>query len=458
MTLSSASPASRALRVLVIDDEKNIRTTLAACLEGMGCQVTQAASAEAARAALARQPYDLAFLDLRLGETSGLELLPRLLAERPDLAVVIVTAYATFDTAVEAIKRGAKDYLPKPFSPSQIRHVVDQVAERRDMARKVADLEGRLHEAVPEADLETESPKARAVLDVAWRAAASDAPILLRGENGTGKGVLARALHARSPRSRHPFVVVNCPTLSDELLTSELFGHAKGAFTGAVRDQPGRVESAHGGTLFLDEIAELSPGLQAKLLRFLQDKAFERLGEARTRRVDVRVVAATNRNLEAEVKAGSFRDDLLYRLNVIELTLPPLRERPEDILRLARRFVAFFARAARRPAPELSRAAEEALLAYHWPGNIRELRNAIERAIILSPAQLIEPQLLPDRIGASAASGPRLGGDFTLEAIEREHIERVVARSPTLEDAARILGIDSSTLWRKRRTYWGVAS
>ncbi len=448
--------------MLVIDDEKNIRATLAMCLEGMGCQVTQAASAEAALAALARQPHDLAFLDLRLGETSGLDLLPELLAESPDLAVVIVTAYATIDTAVEAIKRGAKDYLPKPFSPSQIRHVVDQVAERRELVRKVADLECRLHEAVPEADLETESPKVRAVLEVAWRAAASDAPVLLRGESGTGKGVLARAIHARSGRSRHPFVVVNCPTLSDELLTSELFGHAKGAFTGAVRDQPGRVETAHGGTLFLDEITELSPRLQAKLLRFLQDKEFERLGETRTRRADVRVLAATNRDLEAEVGAGRFREDLLYRLNVIEITLPPLRERREDILRLARRFVAFFARAARRPAPELSKAAEEVLLAYEWPGNIRELRNAIERAVILAPAQVIEPQVFPDRIGAAsgyppdrAGRGPRLGGDFTLEEIEREHIARVVARAPTLEEAARILGIDSSTLWRKRRKYEG---
>jgi NtrC-family two-component system response regulator AlgB len=260
-------------------------------------------------------------------------------------------------------------------------------------------------------------------------------------------------LHAQSARASGPFVVVNCPTLSEELLTSELFGHAKGAFTGAVRDQPGRVEAAEGGTLFLDEIGEISPGLQAKLLRFLQEKQFERLGENKTRHADVRVVAVTNRNLEADVQNGRFREDLLYRLNVVEVHLPPLRERPEDIVRLAHRFLTFFARAARRTIPELSKAAGQALLAYSWPGNIRELRNAIERAVILWSAQVIEPQAFPERIAAHATAGPYLGGDFTLEAIEREHIMRVVTRIPTLEEAARILDVDSSTLWRKRKKY-----
>ncbi|MBI3304189.1 MAG: sigma-54-dependent Fis family transcriptional regulator, partial [Deltaproteobacteria bacterium] len=251
-------------RVLVIDDEKNIRTTLSMCLEGMGCEVTAVPSGQAALAALGRQVFDLAFLDLRLGETNGLDLLPQLLAESPDLVVVVITAYATFDTAVEAIKRGAQDYLPKPFTPAQIGHVVRKIAEQRELARRIIDLEGQLREAVPEADLETLSPKMRMALDLLFRAANSDAPILLQGESGTGKGVLARALHAKSPRASRPFVVVHCPTLSEELLASELFGHARGAFTGAVHDQPGRVEAAEGGTLFLDEVGELSPALQAK--------------------------------------------------------------------------------------------------------------------------------------------------------------------------------------------------
>jgi two-component system, NtrC family, response regulator AlgB len=444
------------LDVLVIDDEKNIRATIAVCLEGMGCRVTGVANAEAARAALADRAFDMAFLDLRLNDVSGLDLLPDLLARRPSLAVVIITAYATIETAVAAIRRGAADYLPKPFTPDQIRHVVKQLVERQRMARRVADLEQQLKDAIPDIDLDTTAPAMRAALDMIPPVAASDATVLLRGENGTGKGVLARLLHARSARHERPFVVVNCPTLSGELLASELFGHARGAFTDAVRDQPGRVEAADGGTLFLDEIGEISPALQAKLLRFLQDRQFERIGENTTRAADVRVIAATNRDLEADVQAGRFREDLLYRLNVVEIRLPPLRERPDDVIRLAERFIAFFARDARRPPPELSPAAVEVLRSYAWPGNVRELRNAIERALILWPARVIEPAAFPERIAAQPSSAPRLGGECTLDAIEREHILRVIARTPTLDDAARILGIDASTLWRKRKKYEGA--
>ena len=336
----STAPTGK-LRVLVIDDEKNIRTTLALCLEQASCDVSAVSSAESALQALAQQPYDLAFLDLRLGESNGLDLIPRLLGESPNLMIVVMTAYATIDSAVEAIRRGAADYLPKPFQPAQIRHVVEQSIQRRDLKSQVTDLESQLRESAPEVDLESDSPKIRAVLEIAARAAVSDAPVLLRGESGTGKTVLARMIHSLSPRSKHPFVVVNCPTLSEELLASELFGHVRGAFTGAVRDQPGRVEAAEGGTLFLDEIGEISPSFQAKLLRFLEEKEFERLGENKTRKADVRTIAATNRDLEDHVRTGLFREDLLYRLNVIDLQLPPLRERPEDILRLARRFLLF---------------------------------------------------------------------------------------------------------------------
>jgi NtrC-family two-component system response regulator AlgB len=452
--LKTPSPApAPPFRVLIIDDEKNIRTTLTMCLEGMGVQVTAVATAEAGLAALRGSAFDLAFLDLRLATVNGLDVIPRLLAEAPGLIIVVITAYATFDTAVEAIKRGARDYLPKPFSPAQIRHVVEQIRERQALTRRVSELEAQWQESVPEVDLHTASPSMRAVLEMALRAAQSDATVLLRGENGTGKGVLARLLHAQSPRASGPFVVVNCPTLSEELLASELFGHAKGAFTGAVRDQAGRVEAAQGGTIFLDEIGEMSPGLQAKLLRFLQDKQFERVGESKTRHADVRVLAASNRELEEDVKAGRFREDLLYRLNVIELRLPRLRERSEDIVRLARGFLQFFARTTGRLPLEFSPAAEAALLSYAWPGNVRELRNAVERAVILWPAQVIEPEAFPERIVAHAKPGPLLGGDYTLDVIEREHILRVLARTATLEEAAHILGVDVSTLWRKRKKY-----
>ena len=441
--------------VLVIDDEKNIRATLTMCLEAIGCAVTAASTGDAALAAVARAAFDVAFLDLRLGDQDGMVVLPRLLAARPGLAVVVVTAHATIDTAVEAIKLGAVDYLPKPFTPAQIRHVVEQIAARRATEARVADLEALLADELPGVDVATQSPRMRTALELATRAAASDAPILLRGENGTGKSTLARLIHARSGRVGKPYVTVSCPTLSEELLASELFGHAVGSFTGAVRDQAGRVEAAEGGTLLLDEIAEISTGLQAKLLRFLQDKEFERVGESRTRRADVRVVAATNRDLDADVKAGRFREDLLFRLNVIEIVVPPLRERADDILIMARRFLAFFARAANRPPPALTTTAEQALLAYQWPGNIRELRNAMERAIILFPERSLGREALPERIAAQVSAVPRLGGDFTLEQIEREHIERVAASAATLDDAARVLGIDASTLYRKRKKYDG---
>ena len=251
------------------------------------------------------------------------------------------------------------------------------------------------------------------MLEIAKRAATSDVPVLLRGESGTGKTVLARMIHSMSPRSARPFVVVNCPTLSEELLASELFGHAKGSFTGAMRDQPGRVEAAEGGTLFLDEIGEVSPSLQAKLLRFLEEKQFERIGENKTRRANVRLVAATNRDLEQQVRSGLFREDLLYRLNVIDLQMPPLRERPEDILPLARRFLAFFAKSARRQPLRFSESAEQALLAYPWPGNIRELRNTIERAVILWPAQIVEPEAFPAHIAVRhQASSAAVGRPF----------------------------------------------
>ncbi|HEV7500342.1 MAG TPA: sigma-54 dependent transcriptional regulator, partial [Vicinamibacteria bacterium] len=435
------------------DDEKNIRATLALALEGAGCTVGLAATAESALAHIASEAFDLALVDLKLVESSGLDLIPRLAAESPGLEIVVITAYATIDTAVEAMRRGAADYLAKPFTPAQIRHLVERGMERRALVRRVRDLEGQLADAVPELELATRSASLQAALDTVRRAAASDAAVLLRGENGTGKGVLARLLHASSRRRGAPFVVVHCPTLSEELLASELFGHTRGAFTGAVKDQPGKVEAADGGTLFLDEIAEIAPTLQAKLLRFLQDKEFERVGETATRRADVRVVSATNRDLEADVAVGRFREDLLYRLNVIEVAVPALRERREDIVPLARHFMGFFARAAKRPLLELSADAEAALLRYDWPGNVRELRNAMERAVVLMDGRVLEASALPRKVADAPPVGPGIGGDFSLDDVEREHIRRVLLRAGSLDEAARILGIDPSTLWRKRKRY-----
>jgi two-component system, NtrC family, response regulator AlgB len=446
-------PRVEQLSVLIIDDEKNIRHTLRVCLESLGAKVGEAASSAAALEAMGRSGYDIAFLDLKLGSESGLDLIPQLLAENANLTIVVVTAYATIETAVEAMRRGAWDYLPKPFTPAQIRHTLDRISKQRSLVLRAADLESQLTSETPDILLASTAPSVRAVMEMLTRAAPSEAAVLFRGESGTGKGVLARALHKQSKRHERPFVLVNCPTLSEELLASELFGHAKGAFTGAVRDQVGRVEAAEGGTLFLDEIGEMPANLQAKLLRFLQEKQFERIGENRTRHADVRVVTATNRDLDADVKNGKFREDLFYRLNVVEVKVPSLRDRREDILPLARHFLAFFARAMGRAVPEFSPAAERALEEYAWPGNVRELRNTIERAIILWPSPRLEPQAFPERISGAKDRGPYVGGDYSVDAIERAHILSVMARSSSLDIAAAILGIDSSTLWRKRKRY-----
>ena len=441
----------RGLETLIVDDEKNIRTTLAACLEALGCKVGSAATADAALAEVGKRSYGLAFVDLRLGSADGLQLIPRLKAQRPHMEIVLITAYATIQTAVEAMRLGASDVLPKPFTPAQVEQLVRRVEEKRALERQVSELRSRLDEVVPSIELQTRSPRMKQLLEVLDKTAQHDVPVLLTGENGTGKSLLARRLHQQSARRDHPFVVVNCPTLSEELLASELFGHVKGAFTGAIRDQPGRVERADGGTLFLDEIGEIPTALQTKLLRFLQDKEFERLGESVTRHSDVRIVAATNRDLEQAVADGRFRQDLLYRLNTVELTVPALRERTEDLLPLAHHFLEHFRRSTQRSQLTLSTAAEPALLGYRWPGNVRELRNAMERAAILSSSDEVGADALPERIAAHHTGTPFVGGDFTLEDVQHEHLQRVVARTPTRDEAARVLGIDPSTLWRKLR-------
>lgn len=441
------------LRVLVVDDEKNIRTTLRICLEEMTCRVTEADGAAKALSLVENQVFDLVFLDLRLGKDDGLGLLPRLRDSQPGAQVIVITAYATIETAVEAMKLGASDFLPKPFKPGQVDALVERVEERRRLLAELDDLRSKVDRDVLPLDLVSSSPAMQSSLDSLDRAASHEVAVLIRGENGTGKTALARILHSRSPRREGPFVVVNCPALTPDLLASELFGHRQGAFTGAVGDQMGKVEAADGGTLFLDEVGELDPSLQAKMLRFLEEKSFERIGETRTRKADVRVVAATNRDLEADVAAGRFRQDMYFRLNALEITVPPLRERVEDIPRLARLFLAFISRSQGKAPFELSETALQKLCAYSWPGNVRELRNAIERAVIFAHSDVLDLPDLPERIRGSAPLSPRVGGDHTLEDIEREHIQRVQARCPTQEEAARILGLDVSTLWRKRKKW-----
>jgi NtrC-family two-component system response regulator AlgB len=441
------------MHLLLIDDETSLRRTLRTALESMRHQVADAATGAQALELLGRQRFDLAFLDLRLGREKGLDLLPELLRAAPGLGVVVMTAFASIDTAVEAMRRGAFDYLPKPFTPDQLRVVLDRWRLVRGLQDEVADLRAQVQAEVPEADLHTDEPAVTAALDVAFRAATTDATVLIAGESGTGKGVLARAIHARSPRAGRPFVTVNCPSLSAELLESDLFGHVRGSFTGAVQDTEGKVAAAAGGTLFLDEIGDLPLPLQPKLLRFLQEKAYERVGETKTRHSDVRLVAATNRDLGAAVAAGRFREDLLYRLNVIEVTLPPLRERRHDVLPLAEHLLRFFARQTGKAVTGFTAEARAALERHAWPGNLRELRNVVERGVILAAGPEIGLADLPAQLGARPAKRVEVGGAVTLDNLEAEHIRRVLAASPSLDDAAKTLGIDPSTLYRKRKRY-----
>jgi NtrC-family two-component system response regulator AlgB len=442
------------MNILLIDDEASLRRTLRTALETMGHRITEARDGPEAQELLGHLVFDIAFLDLRLGRDQGLEVLPGLLRLAPGLSVVVITAYATIETAVEAMRRGAFDYLPKPFTPDQLRLILDRVARLRRLQSHVEALEEQVRSIIPEADLQTEEPAMRQALEVAFKAASSEATVLLRGESGTGKGVLAQAIHARSPRAGGPFVTVHCPSLSAELLESELFGHARGAFTGAVQDTVGKVEVATGGTLFLDEIGELPPAVQPKLLRLLQERRYERVGETQTRACDVRILAATNRDLQAALAAGKFREDLLYRLNVIEVTLPPLRERPRDILPLADHLLRFFARQSSKPLAGFTDEARAALLRYPWPGNVRELRNAIERGVILTSEPLIGLADLPAQVGSPPPPrGVEVGGAVTLDQLEAEHIRRILTSTATMEEAATVLGIDPSTLYRKRKRY-----
>jgi NtrC-family two-component system response regulator AlgB len=444
---------------LIVDDDPGVRQSLRLCLESDGARVLGVATPSGALEALERGRFDVVFLDLWLQAESGLALLPELLRRQPGVGVIVVTAYATFESAVEAMKRGAVDYLPKPFTPEQVRAAARRVVTADVLRRQVAELQERLHDAEAEETFETRNPTFAALLQTAARAAASDAVVLLRGESGTGKNVFARWLRRHSRRADRPFVTVHCPMLSSDLMSSTLFGHRKGAFTGAVADAAGKVEEAEGGTLFLDEVSDLSADAQARLLRFLHDRTYERLGEARERRADVRLVAATNRPLEDEVRAARFREDLFFRLDVIALTLPPLRERPEDVLPLARHYLHCFGLRQGRHGLTLAPACERAVAAHPWPGNLRQLRNAVERAVILAPADEVEAAdlgLSPDEAGPAEVGvhGPvTLGGDVPCWAVEREHIARVVARAPSFEAAARTLGIDVTTLQRKRKRY-----
>jgi NtrC-family two-component system response regulator AlgB len=448
--------------ILLIDDDRSIREATLMAVESLDHYAEAVENSEMGLRRLREDKFDLVILDLMLGDENGLDVLTAIKKQNPAQPVVMFTAQATIATAVEATRRGAVDFIEKPFHLERLRHVLALSQKTRHLETRIAELETEVKSQNVEPQFQSQDASVQAVLELLFRAAESSASILILGPSGTGKSVAARAVHAASHLREKPFVTVSCPSLSKELLESDLFGHVKGAFTGAIKDHWGKVKAAEGGTLFLDEIGELPLELQPKLLRLLQEREYERLGENKTRPADVRIIAATNRDLEKEVAAGRFREDLFYRLNVITVSMPCLRDRPGDLLTFAENYLKFFAGQMKRKTGKFSAEAQRCLIAYPWPGNLRELRNTIERAVILTLGPEIQPRDLPvcmQGTAGPAADGaaPAVGSMMTLEALEREHIRRVVDATPTIQEAARILGIDAATIYRKRRKAEGDA-
>jgi NtrC-family two-component system response regulator AlgB len=439
------------MRVLIVDDEKSIRTSTSAAIQAEGHQVDTADNGQVSLLKLADEAYDLVFLDLRLGDEDGLEVLGQMKRAAPQLPVVVFTAYASVSSAVAAIQRGAFDYLEKPFTPEHLRQIISRVEKQRKLEKKIVDLEEQITLQSPSVELVSGDPQMIRVLDVLFRAAPTQAAVLILGESGTGKSVLARGVHERSTCKDGPFVTVSCPSLSRELLESELFGHVKGAFTGAVRDTWGKVAAAESGTLFLDEIGELPLEIQPKLLRLLQERQYERVGEHKTRLTNARIIAASNKDLKDCVRRGTFREDLYYRLDVISARIPPLRERAHDLETLAHSFLQFFSRQLGRSELHFSDSALVRIRSYPWPGNIRELRNTVERSVILAREDIVDDEHFPASVPPDAGEDASVGADITIEELEEAHIRKILGKASSLDAAAKTLGIDPATLYRKRK-------
>jgi two-component system response regulator AtoC len=443
-------------RILVIDDDDGLRDSLQLLLTAEGYEVVGAEDAGAALREVERAPFDVVLCDVRMPGVDGMELLPQLVRKLPATAVIMMSAYGTQELALEAIQLGAYDYLAKPFQPAEALFTIRKARERERLQRTNQLLRRDVDRAVGERPIVATSGAMIELLELMERAAAYKSTVLLTGESGTGKEVLARAIHAQSPRHEAAFVAVNCGAIPDTLLESELFGHARGAFTGADRAKRGLVAEADGGTLFLDEIGELPTALQVKLLRVLQEEEIRPVGESKARAVDVRVIAATSRQLEVEVREGRFREDLFYRLNVVRLEVPPLRERPKDVPLLADHFLERFSAALGKPVHRLMDDALDRLVAYPWPGNVRELENVIERAVILADGEHITPRELPESVLApTTAAGDT---DYSLKRARRRAemgaIRRALqATAGNRTHAARLLEISHRALLYKIKEY-----
>ena len=451
-------------RLMLVDDEVDITQSLTACLESEGHSVVSARSAEQALTMLGDSAPDILVTDLKMPGMGGLALLDRIRESYPSVSVVMVTAFGTIDSAIEAMKKGACDFLSKPFSLGQLEVTVNRIIEMRRLRTENLRLTEKLEALTCASQICSRNPQMKKAIESAEEAAQSDGSVLISGSAGTGKAMVARHIHAKSKRAQFPFVSINCATLSEVLLEAELFGYTKGAFPGALTDQPGRISLADGGTIMLESIAEMGPRVQAKLIRYLKTGTYERLGDSETRRSNVRVVALSSAPLGQVVESGSLSPELLGLLEKVRVTVPSLNDRPEDILPIARQCLGRALMTQGKEPRNFSKEAEDALLSYSWPGNVRELFNVIEKAAMVAATSEITTRDFPERIragdgafsqlqSASSAAGSSSLKEASLEDVERRHIEHVLATAETLEEAATILGINPSTLWRKRRRY-----
>jgi two-component system, NtrC family, response regulator HydG len=437
-------------RILIVDDELVVRDSLKKWFTSEGYTADAAVSAREALETIAHLEFDIALIDIKMPGMDGMELQARLKEADPELAVIIMTGYASVETAVQALKRGAYDYITKPVDPDELSHLVANALEHQRARREVARLREDLQEtAAAGTELIGKSPAMKKVAELIEMVASTEATVLITGESGTGKEVVARAIHAAGPRRFMPMVTIHCGALTETLLESELFGHEKGAFTGAQYRKKGKFEVADGGTVFLDEISDISLKTQTDLLRVLQEHEIVRVGGNQPIKVDFRCIAATNKNLDLLVKAGTFRPDLFYRLHVFCIDIPPVRERREDIPLLMNHFLNKFCMATSRPVPQLSTEALDLLMRHEWPGNVRELENAVERALVVGRGPEIRAS---DFSFPFQADEPKSGR--TLDDVERAHIERVLRETQhNMSRAARILDIDRTTLYNKLRRY-----
>jgi two-component system, NtrC family, response regulator HydG len=455
--------ATKPANIMIVDDDQGHLASLRTVIRSWGYKVATAEDGLEAVEAVKDSQVDLMLMDVRMTTMSGIEALAHIKRYNPSIPIIIMTAYSSVESAVEALKGGAYDYLIKPFDFDVLKLSIERACEHAGLKAENEDLKARLQEDFDRPDIIGKSVSMKALMDMLAMVAPSEATVLISGESGTGKELIARALHYNSPRKDHALVTVNCAALAESLLESELFGHEKGAFTGADRRREGRFKQADGGTIFLDEIGETSARMQAKLLRVLQEKEIQRVGSEAVLQVDVRVVAATNRDLEEDVAAGRFREDLFYRLNVMHLPIPPLRERQEDIPLLAQHFLEKYARRNRKTVKGFAPLAMDMLLKYEWPGNVRELENAVERAVILLSGEHVTEKQLPLRIvrqhpdhdvTAVGTAVPATDGTRTLEDMEKEAIEATLAATDgNKSETARRLGISRKTLHNKLKAY-----